>query len=49
MSNFIIFAVGLIVTLVAGLGVITSTVFMGYKKSITTEYDNHKNLSHKPV
>ena len=32
MSNLIIFAVGLAVTLVAGMGVITSQVFAGYKK-----------------
>lgn len=32
MSNLIIFAVGLAVTLVTGMGVITSQVFVGYKK-----------------
>lgn len=32
MSNLVIFAVGLIITLVAGMGVITSQVFVGYKK-----------------
>ena len=32
MSNFIIFIVGLAVTLVCGLGVITSQVFLGYDK-----------------
>lgn len=32
MSNFIIFVVGLAVTLVCGLGVITSQVFLGYDK-----------------
>ena len=32
MSNFIIFIVGISVTLVVGMGVITSQVFMGYKK-----------------
>lgn len=32
MSNLIIFVVGLGVTLVAGMGVITSQVFAGYKK-----------------
>lgn len=30
MNNFVIFGVGLAVTLIAGMGVITSTVFMGY-------------------
>lgn len=33
MSDFAIFVVGIVVTLVTGMGVITSTVFMGYKKS----------------
>lgn len=33
MSDFAIFIVGIVVTLVTGMGVITSTVFMGYKKS----------------
>jgi hypothetical protein len=33
MSNFAIFVVGIVVTLITGMGVITSTVFMGYKKS----------------
>jgi hypothetical protein len=32
MSNFIIFIVGLGVTLIAGIGVITSQIFLGYKK-----------------
>jgi hypothetical protein len=32
MSDFVIFIVGIVVTLVTGMGVITSTVFMGYKK-----------------
>jgi hypothetical protein len=32
MSDFAIFIVGIVVTLVTGMGVITSTVFMGYKK-----------------
>lgn len=33
MSDFVIFIVGIVVTLIAGMGVITSTVFMGYRKS----------------
>ena len=33
MSDFAIFIVGIVVTLIAGMGVITSTVFMGYRKS----------------
>lgn len=32
MSNLIIFAVGLAVTFVIAIGVITSQVFLGYKK-----------------
>ncbi len=33
MSNFVIFIVGIVVTLVTGMGVITSQVFVGYRKS----------------
>jgi hypothetical protein len=32
MSNFAIFIVGIVVTLVAGMGVITSQVFLGYQR-----------------
>ena len=32
MSNLVIFCVGVAVTLMAGMGVITSQVFCGYKK-----------------
>lgn len=32
MSNFTIFIVGIVVTLITGMGVITSQVFMGYSK-----------------
>jgi hypothetical protein len=32
MSNLVIFVVGLSVTLVAGMGLITSQIFLGYKK-----------------
>lgn len=32
MNNFPIFVVGIVVTLIAGMGVITSQVFMGYPK-----------------
>lgn len=32
MSNLAIFIVGVVVTLITGMGVITSTVFMGYEK-----------------
>lgn len=33
MSNFIIFVVGLAVTLVTAIGILTSQVFLGYKQS----------------
>jgi len=32
MSNFVIFIVGIAVTLIAGMGVLVSLVFVGYKK-----------------
>lgn len=32
MNNFVIFIVGIAVTLIVGMGVITSQVFMGYAK-----------------
>ena len=32
MSNFAIFIVGIVVTLVTGMGVITSQVFLGYQR-----------------
>jgi hypothetical protein len=32
MSNFAIFIVGIVVTLVVGMGVITSQVFIGYQR-----------------
>jgi hypothetical protein len=32
MSNLVIFAVGIGVTLIAGMGLITSQIFLGYKK-----------------
>lgn len=32
MSNFVIFVVGIVVTLIAGMGVLISLVFVGYKK-----------------
>lgn len=33
MNNFVIFIVGIAVTLITGMGVITSQVFIGYKKN----------------
>jgi hypothetical protein len=32
MNNFTIFVVGIAVTLITGMGVLTSQVFMGYKE-----------------
>jgi hypothetical protein len=32
MSNFVIFIVGVVVTLIAGMGVLVSLVYVGYKK-----------------
>jgi hypothetical protein len=33
MNNFVIFTVGLIVTLITAMGVLTSTVFVAYKQA----------------
>jgi hypothetical protein len=38
MNNFVIFIVGIAVTLIAGMGIITSQVFIAYRKN-----DNHGN------
>ena len=44
MDNFALFVCGVVVTLIAGMGVITSQVFMGYsdfiKNSTTRTIDN---------
>ena len=32
MDNFALFICGLVITLVAGMGIITSEVFLGYKR-----------------
>jgi hypothetical protein len=37
MDNFALFICGIVVTLVAGMGVITSQVFMGYFQYLETE------------
>jgi len=39
MDNFTLFVCGLVVTLIAGMGVITSEVFLGYKRFMK----KHKN------
>jgi len=43
MNNFVIFIVGLVVTLIAGMGVITSTVFMGYNYIKENKQDAHSD------
>ena len=35
MDDFTLFACGVVVTLIAGMGVITSQVFMGYGKHVS--------------
>ena len=37
MDNFALFVCGVVVTLIAGMGVITSQVFLGYFKYLETE------------
>tara|TARA_Y100000389_G_scaffold95548_1_gene92242 strand:+ start:3657 stop:3860 length:204 start_codon:yes stop_codon:yes gene_type:complete len=37
MDNFALFVCGIVVTLIAGMGVITSQVFMGYFRYLETE------------
>jgi hypothetical protein len=37
MDNFTLFICGIVVTLIAGMGVITSQVFMGYFQYLETE------------
>jgi len=39
MSDFAIFVCGVVITLIAGMGVITSQVFLGYKKFMEQEKD----------
>lgn len=45
MNNFTIFVVGLIVTLITGMGVITSEVFLGYKKSLLSKLEDEKTVT----
>lgn len=42
MNNFIIFAVGLVVTLITGMGVITSQVFIAYSNKFDS---NNLNIN----
>ena len=37
MDNFTLFICGLVITLIAGMGVMTSQVFLGYFKYLETE------------
>ena len=36
MDNFTLFICGIVVTLIAGMGVVTSEVFLGYHKYVKT-------------
>lgn len=49
MNNFVIFGVGLAVTLIAGMGVLTSMVFIGYKKSQPKPRDVDLHVVNKPI
>ena len=44
MNNFTIFVVGIAITLITGMGVITSQVFCGYKQT-----HKYPTLKSKPV
>jgi len=48
MNNFVIFVVGSIITLIAGMGVITSQVFLGYKKFKLPEINNYTDTVVEP-
>jgi hypothetical protein len=45
MNNFVIFVVGIVVTLITGMGVITSTVFLGYKKENIEPFGSQSRVS----
>jgi len=52
MDNMILFFCGVVVTLVAGMGIITSEVFLGYKRfmrkyKVKEEEENQKLLKFK--
>lgn len=40
MSNFTLFICGIVVTLIVGMGVITSQVFLGYRKENDNKVDD---------
>jgi len=48
MNNFVIFVVGLIITLIAGIGVITSQIFIGYKKFKLPELNSYADTVIEP-
>jgi len=37
MNNFVIFVVGIAVTIISGMGIITSQVFIAYRKNETND------------
>lgn len=41
MSDFNLFICGVVVTLIAGMGIITSQVFFGYKKFMKEDEEKH--------
>lgn len=52
MNNFVIFVVGIAVTLLAGMGVITSQVFLGYKSSSPKDFPKKEEkyvVANKPT
>ena len=44
MTDFALFVCGVIVTLIAGMGVLTSQVFMGYDKFHQPDYESNKEV-----
>ena len=48
MNNFVIFIVGSIITLIAGMGVITSQVFLGYKKFKLPDLNDYTDMIVEP-
>ena len=47
MDNFALFVCGVVVTLIAGMGIITSEVFLGYKRfmaQVKTEKSNNEAM-----
>jgi len=44
MTDFALFVCGVVVTLIAGMGVLTSQVFMGYDKFHQPDYKSNKEV-----